>query len=259
MFTNAQDIQNDLQACKQIQNEGLDAQEHESEYEHKIVDQNLEHRIDNIMGPLEVSNVYDCAKNYIPLVERRSVVLSSKPSHDKQGAGYFMYSFVDSQEDEFANQFVEEQINISNLFLLDDVVYDVGLPIYRKYEDDHDVEDFIFQKYSEEQSIRSTVENSLPLCFAAFKLLKDNSNIIIEENEFVMMQNHTKPTKQIDKILQHSPQVFDISITCCVAYLVRSKVQQLVEDKAEKEHVQKSKDIEKRAYDNSEEIGESLK
>jgi hypothetical protein len=90
-------------------------------------------------------------------------------------------------------------------------------------------------------------------------LLKENVEIIIETNEFVRMQNHTKQMKQIDKILQHSPQVFDICITCCVEYLVSSKVQPLVEDKAEKEHVQKSKDIEKRAYGNSEEIGESLK
>jgi hypothetical protein len=78
----------------------LDAQEHESEYEQKIVDWNLEHKIDNIMGPLEVSNAYDCAKNSIPLVERRGFVLASDPSHDKQGTDYF---FVDNQEDEFAN------------------------------------------------------------------------------------------------------------------------------------------------------------
>jgi hypothetical protein len=30
------------------------------------------------------------------------------PSHDKHGADCFMYSFVDSQENEFANQLVEE-------------------------------------------------------------------------------------------------------------------------------------------------------
>jgi hypothetical protein len=89
--------------------------------------------------------------------------------------------------------------------------------------------------------------------------LRENFEIVIETNEFVLMQNHTKPMKQIDKILQHSSQVFDVPITCCVEYLVSSKVKPLVEDKAEKEHVRQSKDIEKRAYDNCEEIGESLK
>jgi hypothetical protein len=34
--------------------------------------------------------------------------LASDPSHDKHGADYFMYSFVDNQENEFANQLVEE-------------------------------------------------------------------------------------------------------------------------------------------------------
>jgi hypothetical protein len=104
MFNDAQDIQHNIQACKQIQNEGLNAQERESEYEKKRVDWDLEHRIDNIIGPLEVSNANDFAKKYIPPVERGGV----DPSHDKQRVDCFMYSFVDSQEDEFTNQFVEE-------------------------------------------------------------------------------------------------------------------------------------------------------
>ena len=33
MFSDAQDIQHNVQACKQTQNEGLNAQGHESEYE----------------------------------------------------------------------------------------------------------------------------------------------------------------------------------------------------------------------------------
>ena len=83
MFNDAQDIQHNIQACKQIQKEGLDAQEHESEYEQKIVDWNLEHRIDDIIGPLEVSNGNDFEKNYIPLVGRRYVDLVSDSSHNK--------------------------------------------------------------------------------------------------------------------------------------------------------------------------------
>ena len=35
MFNDAQDIQHNIQACKQIQNEELDAGEHDSEYEQK--------------------------------------------------------------------------------------------------------------------------------------------------------------------------------------------------------------------------------
>jgi hypothetical protein len=33
MFNDSQDIQHNIQACEQIRNEGLDAQEYESEYE----------------------------------------------------------------------------------------------------------------------------------------------------------------------------------------------------------------------------------
>jgi hypothetical protein len=118
----------------------LNAQEHESEYEQNIVDWNLEHRIDNIIGPLEVSNANDLAENYIPPVERGGV----DPFHDKQRVDCFMYSFVDSQEDEFTNQFVEEQVDVLNLFLLYDIAYVVDFLVYDKYEDDCDVEDVLF-------------------------------------------------------------------------------------------------------------------
>jgi hypothetical protein len=77
MFNDAQDIQHNIQACKQIQNEELDAKEHDNEYEQKIVDSNLEQRVNNIICPLEVFNANDFAKNYIPLVERGGVDLAS--------------------------------------------------------------------------------------------------------------------------------------------------------------------------------------
>jgi hypothetical protein len=154
------------------------------------------------------------------------------------------------------------------LFLLDDVAYDVDLPVYDKYEDDCDVEDISFQQYSgtnqpmyhsyKEKNIRPAEENYLPLYFASFKLLKENSKIIIEANELVLMQNHTKPTRQINKILQHSSHVFDDPITCCAEDLASSKVQPLVEYKDENDHVQQSKEIEKCAYNNNEEIEESF-
>jgi hypothetical protein len=152
--------------------------------------------------------------------------------------------------------------------LLDDVAYVVDLPVYDKYEDDCDVEDIFFQQYSginqpmyhsyKEKNIGSAEDNSLPLCFASFKLLKENSKIIIEANKLVPMQNHTKPTRQIDKILQCFSHVFDDPINFCVEYLVSSKVQSLVEDKVENDHVQQSKEIEKCAYNNNEEIEESF-
>jgi hypothetical protein len=41
-----------------------------------------------------------------------------------------MHSFVDSQEDEFANQSVEEQVDVPSLFLLGDIPYIDDFPIY---------------------------------------------------------------------------------------------------------------------------------
>jgi hypothetical protein len=96
----------------------LDAPEHESEYEQKLVDWNLEHRIDNIIGPLEVLNDNDFAKDCIPLIEKGGANVASDPPYDKRGADCFIYSFVDSQEDEFANWSVEEQVDVPSLFLL---------------------------------------------------------------------------------------------------------------------------------------------
>jgi hypothetical protein len=69
MFNDAQDIQHNIQACEQIQNEWPEAQEHEIEYEQKTVDWNLEPRVDNIIFHPKVFNANDLEKNYIPLVE----------------------------------------------------------------------------------------------------------------------------------------------------------------------------------------------
>jgi hypothetical protein len=46
----------------------LDAPRHESEYEHKTIDWNLERKIDNIIGPLEFLNTNDFSKDYITLI-----------------------------------------------------------------------------------------------------------------------------------------------------------------------------------------------
>ena len=140
MFNDSQEIQHNVQACKQIRNEELNAKERDNEYEQKIVDWNIEQRVDNIISPLEVFNANDFAKCYIPLIERGGVDLAYDPSHDKQGADCFMYSFVDNQKDEFANQFVEEQVDVPSLFLLDDITYVVDLPVYDEYDGDYDVD-----------------------------------------------------------------------------------------------------------------------
>jgi hypothetical protein len=103
MFNDSQEIQHNIQECEQTRDKGLDAKENESEYAQKIVDWNPEHRIDNIIGLLEFPNANDFAENYIPLVEIGGVDLVFNPSHDKKKADYFMYSFIDIQEDEFAN------------------------------------------------------------------------------------------------------------------------------------------------------------
>jgi hypothetical protein len=55
------------------------------------VDWNLEHRDDNIIGPLEVFNAYDFAKDYIPLIENKSVDLASGPFHDEDKTDCFIY------------------------------------------------------------------------------------------------------------------------------------------------------------------------
>ena len=99
-----------------------------------------------------------------------------------------MYSFVDGQKYEFANQFVEEQVDVPSFFLLDDIADVVDFPIYDEYDDDCDV-DFLEQlvicslsenvpfqhcnesnqptyhsyKQEYEESIESAEVNSLPL------------------------------------------------------------------------------------------------
>ena len=78
------------------------------------------------------------ANNYFPFIEREGTYVVFDPPHDKHGADCFIYSFVDSQEDEFANQFVEEQVDVPSFFLLDNIADVVDLPIYDEYDDDYD-------------------------------------------------------------------------------------------------------------------------
>jgi hypothetical protein len=155
MFNNAQEVEDNIQACKQIRNEDLDAKEHENEYEQRTVDLNLEKRVNNIICPLEALNVDDFAKDYIPLIEKEGANLAFDPSHDKHGANCFMYSFVDSQENEFSNQLVEEQVDVPRFFLLDDIRDAVDFSIYDEYDDGYDV-DFL------EQPVARSLSENVP-------------------------------------------------------------------------------------------------
>jgi DNA-binding protein YbaB len=143
MFNNAQEVEENIQACKQIQNE-LDAKEHDNEYEQITIDLNLEKRLNDFRCPLEALNTDDFAQDYIPLIEKEGTNLASDASHDNHGVNCFMYSFVDNQENEFANQLVEEQVDVPSFFLLDDIADVVYLSLYDEYDDDYDV-DFLEQ------------------------------------------------------------------------------------------------------------------
>ena len=66
-----------------------------------------------------------------------------------------MYSFVDNQEHEFANQLVEEQVDVPSFSLLDDIVDVVDLHIYDEEDDDYDVE-------SLEQPIACSLSENVP-------------------------------------------------------------------------------------------------
>jgi hypothetical protein len=116
----------------------LDAKEHDSEYEQKIVDLNIEQRVNSIICSLEALNIDDFAEDYIPLIEKEGANLSSDPSHDKNYVDIFMYLFVYSQENEFSNQLLEEQVEVPRFFLSDDIEDVVDFPIYGEYDDDYD-------------------------------------------------------------------------------------------------------------------------
>jgi hypothetical protein len=63
-----------------------------------------------------------------------------------------MYSVVDSQENKFSNQLVEEQVDVPRFFLLDDIV---DLTIYDEYDNDYGV-DFL------EQPVACSLSENVP-------------------------------------------------------------------------------------------------
>jgi hypothetical protein len=66
-----------------------------------------------------------------------------------------MHSFIDSQENEFANHLVEEKVDVPRFFSLDDIANVVGLPIYDEYDDDYGV-DFL------EQPVACSLSENVP-------------------------------------------------------------------------------------------------
>ena len=72
------------------------------------------------------------------------------------------------------------------------------------------------------------------------------------------MQNHTDSWETIDKKLQQSYHVFNDPVACYMEGFISSKFHPLVENEFENECVHKSKEIEKCAYDNSEENEEGF-
>ena len=118
----------------------MDAKEHDNEYEQRTIDLNPEKRVNNFICHLEALNVDDFAKDCIPLIEKEGANLDSDPFNDKHEIDCFMYSFVDNQENEFANQLVEEQVDVPGFIPLDDIVDVDDLSLYDKYDDDYDVD-----------------------------------------------------------------------------------------------------------------------
>jgi hypothetical protein len=116
----------------------LGVQGHENEYQQRTFEWNLDHKTDDIIGPLEVLNGNDFTKDYIPLVEREGAYVAFDSPHDKNGVDCFMYSYVDSKKYECADQSIEESVNIPRIFWLDNIAYVVELPIYNEYDVDYD-------------------------------------------------------------------------------------------------------------------------
>jgi hypothetical protein len=122
--------------------------------------------------------------------------LNLDPCYHEQETDCFLYAFEDNHECKFVDQPVEEQVTTS-IFMFDDITNIFNEPGYDEYNDDYEVEfseqavalskseNDCFQLSKEidkcaydnneenEESFESG-ERTLPLCFASFKLLKQN-------------------------------------------------------------------------------------
>jgi hypothetical protein len=142
MFNNAHEVEDNIQACKELQNQILDEK---LKAEKPKTVHNMK-KVDHVISFLEGCHEDVFEKNDDKLEEQANLPsffdtnLAFDPSHDKHGVDYFMYSFIDSLENEFANQLVEDQVDVPRFFLLDDIADIVDFHIYDEYDDDHGVD-----------------------------------------------------------------------------------------------------------------------
>jgi hypothetical protein len=128
---------------------------------------------------------------------------------------------------------------VSSFFLVDDIADVDFFPRYDEYNDDYEI-DFLenptacslsgsvqFQQSpgithptyciyanGNEKNGEFTDENSLPLCFASFDLLKENFKITTKGKGCEIMQDHITSLEQTENKLQQPSHVFHDPITC---------------------------------------------
>jgi hypothetical protein len=141
MFNNAQEVADNIQACKELQNQILDEKLKAEEPETVHNMQEADHVISFLEGCHE--DVF--AKNDDHLEEQATLLncfdtdLNLDPCHHEQETDCFMYAFVDNHECEFADQLAEEQV-VASIFLFDDITKIFGEPRYDEYNDDYEVD-----------------------------------------------------------------------------------------------------------------------
>jgi hypothetical protein len=250
MFLDAQEVEDNLQACgklpDQIEDKKLDIEEHESDHEQKAIDLNFEQRVNKIMHFLEVSNVDVFAENNEQFSDPQVVVpkhfvadLNFKSFHHEQNVDFAMNFFKifseECHESEFADQLVEEKVDVPSFFMLDDIAGVHDFPKYDEYDDDY-VVDFgvdlleqpsafspsgnnYFQQSPSyaieyEENSESVEGNSLPLCFSSFEFLKKNLKSSLNKKGCELMQGHIVSLEQIDNKLQQPSHVFHDPVAC---------------------------------------------
>jgi len=117
----------------------LDLEVCDNEHEKKVVDLKFEQTIGNMMHFLEIFNAHDFAQNEIPLVKQENFVSVLDLTYEKQEVECFMYSPLDCYERKFVNHFIQEQVDIPSIFLVDDTIDFLGEPTYDEYNDDYEI------------------------------------------------------------------------------------------------------------------------
>jgi hypothetical protein len=176
MFNHAKEVEDNLQACQKPQNRNLKSVENTENdgvtEEHEVVHKQ---EVDLHLDLFQHEQKIDC---FMPYVE------------------VFNNDIVAEDKD----QPTEEQVDVPSFFLVDDIADVVHLPKYNEYNDNYEIDfseqpttcspsgSFQFQQFKErsqpacfscdsneenEESFES-YERTFPLCFASFKLLKQN-------------------------------------------------------------------------------------